>query len=121
MQPKKAPLPKKTPALPSAAGEGAPRPGAASPPLHQRRVGRPPTSPHDRKTQVRENVRAYRAKLKAAGLVKTETFLPIAWHKFLNETGQTLQDLGVEAFTLLLRQRGASALVDATELPPAAP
>ena len=68
------------------------------------KVGRPATSPFDRKTQVRENVRAHRAKLKAAGITKVETYLPNAWHQFLQGTGKPLQELGAEAFALLLRE-----------------
>ena len=79
------------------------------------KVGRPATSPFDRKTQVRENVRAHRAKLKAAGVTKVETYLPNAWHQFLQNTGKPFQELGAEAFALLLRERGAGTLVDAAK------
>ena len=75
------------------------------------RVGRPPTSPLDRKSQVRENVRAHRAKLKASGLEKVETYLPKAWQLFLQDSGESIQQLGLEAFALLLEKRGASDLV----------
>ncbi len=79
------------------------------------KVGRPATSPFDRKTQVRENVRAHRAKLKAAGVTKVETYLPNAWHQFLQDTGKPFQELGAEAFALLLRERGAGTLVEAAK------
>ena len=79
----------------------------------QPKVGRPPTSPLDRKGQVRENVRAHRAKLKASGLEKVETYLPKAWQQFLQNSGESIQQLGLEAFTLLLEKRGASHLVAA--------
>ena len=78
----------------------------------QARVGRPPTSPLDRKSQVRENVRAHRAKLKASGLEKVETYLPKAWQRFLQNSGESIQQLGLEAFALLLEKRGASGLVE---------
>lgn len=79
------------------------------------RVGRPPTSPLDRKGQVRENVRAHRAKLKAAGLEKVEIYLPKGWRRFLQDTGEPLQQLGLEAFALLLKARGGAALVEAAQ------
>ena len=78
----------------------------------QSRVGRPPTSPLDRKSQVRENVRAHRAKLKASGLEKVETYLPKIWQIFLQNSGESIQQLGLEAFALLLEKRGASDLVE---------
>ena len=78
----------------------------------QLRVGRPPTSPLDRKSQVRANVRAHRAKLKASGLEKVETYLPKAWQRFLQNSGESIQQLGLEAFALLLEKRGASDLVE---------
>ena len=81
----------------------------------QSRVGRPPTSPLDRKGQVRENVRAHRAKLRAAGLEKVETYLPKAWRQFLQGSGEPIQQLGLEAFALLLKERGASDLVQAAQ------
>ncbi len=80
--------------------------------LTQSRVGRPPTSPLDRKSQVRENVRAHRAKLKASGLEKVETYLPKAWQLFLQNSGESIQQLGLEAFALLLEKRGASDLAE---------
>ena len=80
------------------------------------KVGRPPTSPFDRKTQVRENVRAHRAKLKASGLEKVETYLPKEWVRFLRDANEPIQQLGLEAFTLLLQKRGAMALVEAAKV-----
>ena len=81
----------------------------------QSKVGRPPTSPLDRKSQVRENVRAHREKLKASGLEKVETYLPKAWREFLQNSGEPIQQLGLEAFALLLKERGASDLVQAAQ------
>ena len=111
---------KKSAAGKKSLGDDAPEPAAesASTPetaTGESKVGRPATSPFDRKTQVRENVRAHRAKLKAAGVTKVETYLPNAWHQFLQGTGQPLQELGAEAFALLLRARGADTLVEATK------
>ncbi len=85
----------------------------------QARVGRPPTSSLDRKSQVRENVRAHREKLKASGLEKVETYLPKAWREFLQNSGEPIQQLGLEAFALLLKERGASDLVQAVQPPTA--
>ncbi len=80
------------------------------------KVGRPPTSPLDRKSQVRENVRAHREKLKASGLEKVETYLPKAWREFLQNSGEPIQQLGLQAFALLLKERGASDLVQAAQV-----
>lgn len=109
MQPKKSAASKKTSGgtAPKAAGTG----DESEEPSTQVRVGRPPTSPLDRKSQVRENVRAHRAKLKASGLEKVETYVPKAWQQFLQKSGEPLQQLGLEAFALLLKARGASDLV----------
>ena len=49
------------------------------------KVGRPPTSPFDRKTQVRENVRAHRAKLKASCLGCSEH--PARFARYSQESG----------------------------------
>ena len=111
---------KKSAAGKKSSGADAPEPtdGVASKPetaTGESKVGRPATSPFDRKTQVRENVRAHRAKLKAAGVTKVETYLPNAWHRFLQGTGKPLQELGAEAFALLLRERGAGTLVEAAK------
>ena len=111
MQPKKSAVSKKN--------SGAPVPdsavGVSEDDPTQSRVGRPPTSPLDRKSQVRENVRAHRAKLKASGLEKVETYLPKAWQQFLQNSGESIQQLGLEAFALLLTKRGASDLVEAAQ------
>ena len=111
MQSKKSAVSKKN------SGGSAPEQTPAEPAVAEThsRVGRPSTSPLDRKSQVRENVRAHRAKLKAAGLEKVETYLPKAWQQFLQNTGEPIQQLGVEAFALLLQQRGASDLVQAAQ------
>lgn len=111
MQPKKNATGEKSSAPP------APDPTAtgAADAITLKRVGRPTTSPLDRKSQVRENVRAHRANLKAAGLEKVETYLPKAWRQFLQNSGEPLQQLGLEAFALLLAARGASDLVQAAK------
>ena len=83
----------------------------------QSRVGRPRSSPLDRKGQLKENLRAYRARLKALGLEKVETHLPKAWHQFLHDSGEPLQQLGLQAFALLLKERGAADLVRAAQPP----
>ena len=108
MQTKKSAAGQKSPGDSPIAGED---PAAST----QSRAGRPPTSPLDRKSQVRENVRAHREKLKAAGLEKVETYLPKAWRQFLREAGEPLQQLGLEAFALLLKERGAADLVRAAQ------
>ena len=105
---------KKSAASKKVSGDPAPNPSVAASPdaATQSRVGRPPTSPLDRKSQVRENVRVHRAKLKASGLEKVETYLPKAWQQFLQNSGEPIQQLGLEAFALLLEKRGASDLVE---------
>lgn len=114
MQRKKSATGEKSPSedAPGPSDGAAPKPETAT---GEGKVGRPATSPFDRKTQVRENVRAHRAKLKAAGVMKVETYLPNAWHQFLQGTGKPLQELGAEAFALLLRERGAGSLVEAAK------
>ena len=111
MQPKKSAAGKKS----SADAESGESVGRDADTTTQSRVGRPPTSPLDRKSQVRENVRAHRAKLKAAGLEKVEIYLPKAWQQFLQNSDEPIQQLGLEAFALLLKQRGASDLVEAAQ------
>ena len=111
MQPKKNATGEKSSA-PPASDSGA---AGTTDVLTQKRVGRPTTSSLDRKSRVRENVRAHRANLKAAGLEKVETYLPKAWRQFFQNSGEPLQQLGLEAFALLLEARGASNLVQATE------
>ena len=111
MQPKKSAANKKT------SGDGVPKAveDKSEHTATHPRVGRPPTSPLDRKSQVRENVRAHRAKLKASGLEKVETYVPKAWQQFLQNSGESIQELGLEAFALLLEKRGASDLVAAAQ------
>jgi hypothetical protein len=113
MQQKKGAFPKENAALASA--EQAVEPNQPTDPKPKR--GRPKTSPHDPKTQGLLRVRNHRAKLKAAGLEKVETFLPSTWHEYLQSIGKPLQELGVEAFALLLRKRGKGALVEAIQPP----
>ena len=113
MQQKKGASPKKTAALASAE-----QAAESSQPTDQKpKRGRPKTSPFDPKTQGLLRVRNHRAKLKAAGMEKVETFLPTAWHEYLQGIGKPLQELGVEAFALLLRARGMEALVEAVPPP----
>ena len=111
MQPKKSAAGKKSVAEP--VGEATDGGGANTATLS--RVGRPPTSPLDRKSQVRENVRVHRAKLKASGFEKVEIYLPKAWRQFLQNSAEPLQQLGLEAFAMLLKARGASVLVQAAQ------
>ena len=109
--------PKKSAANKKISGAGVPKAveGESEMAATHSRVGRPPTSLLDRKSQVRENVRAHRAKLKASGLEKVETYVPKAWQQFLQNSGKSIQELGLEAFTLLLEKRGASDLVAAAQ------
>ena len=46
---------------------------------------------------------------------KVDTYLPKAWRQFLHGCGEPLQQLGLEAFALLLKERGASDLVQAAQ------
>lgn len=109
--------PKKSAASKKVSGDAASQSAedGSQPAPTQSRVGRPPTSSLDRKSQVRENVRVHRAKLKASGLEKVETYLPKAWQQFLQKSGESIQQLGLEAFALLLEKRGASDLVAAAQ------
>lgn len=111
MQPKKSAAGKKS--VTGAAGEATDGGGANA--ATPSRVGRPPTSLLDRKSQVRENVRVHRAKLKASGFEKVEVYLPKAWRQFLQNSVEPLQQLGLEAFAMLLNARGASELVQAAQ------
>ena len=49
---------------------------------------------------------------KPRGWRRWKLYLPKAWQRFLQNSGESIQQLGLEAFALLLEKRGASDLVE---------